>query len=185
MTTIPTTGERMNKFYAVILLMILGAQPTLADRNDGAYAYLQGDYETAYNTMISLAKTSDDKIAQYYLGVMYMKGQGVEQDYEKAGEWFRKASEQGLAAAIYKLAGFYTEGKGVPKDLEFAYVWYSVGAVHKHKKSMNMIEKAKSRLSSEELASANQLIAEYVEKYGPKDESKGKTIGTNPTTAKN
>ncbi len=174
----------MKKVYSVILLMVFSTQTALADRNDGAYAYLQGDYETAYNTMISLAKTSDDKIAQYYLGVMYMKGQGVEQDYEQAGEWFRKASEQGLASAMYKLADLYTKGNGVPKDLEFAYVWYSVGAVHEHQKSMNMIEKAKSSLSSEELASANQLIAEYVEKYGPKDENEGKVIGTDPTTAK-
>jgi len=174
----------MKKIYCVIFLMFLGNQTAYADRNDGAYAYLQGDYETAYNTMISLAKTSDDEIAQYYLGVMYMKGQGVEQDYEKAGEWFRKASKQGLPVAMYKLAGLYTKGKGVPKDLEFAYVWYSVAAVHEHQKSMNMIEKAKSNLSSEELASANQLVAEYVEKYGPKDENEGKTVGTDPTAKK-
>ncbi len=174
----------MKKIYSVIFLILLGVQTAHADRNDGAYAYLQGDYETAYNTMISLANTSDDKIAQYYLGVMYMKGQGVEQDYEQAGEWFRRASEQGLAVAMYKLADLYTRGNGVPKDLEFAYVWYSVGAVHKHEKSMNMIEKAKSNLSSEELTSANQLIAEYVEKYGPKDEHEGKTIGEDPTTSK-
>jgi TPR repeat protein len=184
MTNIPTTGGRMKKIYSVIFLLLLGVQTAHADRNDGAYAYLQGDYETAYNTMISLAKTSDDKIAQYYLGVMYMKGQGVEQDYEKAGEWFRKASEQGLAVAMYKLAGLYTKGEGVPKDMEFAYVWYSVGAVHEHKKSINMVEKAKSSLSSEELASANQLVAEYVEKYGPKEEEEGKTVGTDPTAKK-
>ena len=175
----------MKRIYCVILLMLLGIQTALADRNDGAYAYLQGDYETAYNTMISLAKTSEDKIAQYYLGIMYMKGQGVEQDYEKAGEWFRKASEQGLAVAMYKLAGLYTEGKGVPKDLEFAYIWYSVGAVHNHEKSINSVEKAKSRLSSEEMSSANQLVAEYVEKYGPKEEEDGKTVGTDPTASKN
>ncbi len=174
----------MKKIYCVIFLMLLGVQTAHADRNDGAYAYLQGDYETAYNTMISLANTSEDPVAQYYLGVMYMKGQGVEQDYEKAGEWFRKASEQGLAVAMYKLAKLYTKGEGVPKDLEFAYVWYSVAAVHEHQKSINMIEKAKSKLSSEELTSANQLVAEYVEKYGPKDEEEGKTIGTDPTAKK-
>jgi len=175
----------MKKIYSVIFLLLLGVQTAHADRNDGAYAYLQGDYETAYNTMISLANTSDDEIAQYYLGVMYMKGQGVEQDYEEAGEWFRKASEQGLSVAMYKLAGLYTKGQGVPKDLEFAYVWYSVAAVHEHQKSINMIEKAKSNLSSEDLASANQLVAEYVEKYGPKDENEGKTVGTDPTASKN
>jgi len=175
----------MKRIFYVIFIMLMSAQTALADRNDGAYAYLQGDYETAYNTMISLAKTSEDKIAQYYLGIMYMKGQGVEQDYEKAGEWFRKASEQGLAVAMYKLAGLYTEGKGVPKDLEFAYIWYSVGAVHNHEKSINSVEKAKSRLSSEEMSSANQLVAEYVEKYGPKDEEEGKTAGSDPTASNN
>ena len=174
----------MKKIYSVIFLMLLGVQTAHADRNDGAYAYLQGDYETAYNTMISLANTSDDKIAQYYLGVMYMKGQGVEQDFEKAGEWFRKASEQGLAVAMYKLAKLYTKGEGVPKDLEFAYVWYSVAAVQEHQKSINILDKARAKLSDEELASANQLVAEYVEKYGPKDEEEDKTIGTDPTAKK-
>ena len=177
----------MKKIYCVIFLMLLAAQTAYADRNDGAYAYLQGDYETAYNTMISLANTSDDKIAQYYLGVMYMKGQGVEQDYKEASEWFRKASEQGLAVAMYKLADLYTMGEGVPKDLEFAYIWYSVGAVHNHEKSINILGEAKSRLTSEELVSANQLVAEYVEKYGPKEEEEeeGKTIGSDPTASKN
>ena len=160
----------MKKVYPVIFLMFLAVQSAHADRNDGTYAYLQGDYETAYNIMISLAKTSEDRIAQYYLGMMYMRGQGIEQDYKEASEWFRKAAEQSFAVAMYKLAEFYTEGKGVPKDLEFAYVWYSVGAAHNHEKSMNSVEKAKSRLASDELASANNLIAEYVEKYGPKDD---------------
>jgi TPR repeat protein len=186
MTNIPTTGGRMKKIYYAIFLITLAVQTAYADRNDGAYAYLQGDYETAYNTMISLANTSDDKIAQYYLGVMYMKGQGVEQDYKVASEWFRKASEQGLAVAMYKLARLYTKGEGVPKDLEFAYVWYSVGAVHNHEKSINILDEAKSRLTGEELVSANQLVAEYVEKYGPKEEEEeGKTIGSDPTASKN
>ncbi len=175
----------MKKIYSVIFLMLLGLQAAYADRNDGAYAYLQGDYETAYNTMISLANTSDDEIAQYYLGVMYMKGQGVEQNYEEASKWFRKASEQGLTVAMYKLAGLYTEGKGVPKDLEFAYVWYSVSASLKHRKSINIIDEAESKLSSEELASANQTIAEYIEKYSPKDKDQGKTSDTDPTILKN
>ncbi len=167
----------MKKVCYAILLILLSVQTIFADRNDGAYAYLQGDYETAYNVMISLANVSDDKIAQYYLGVMYMEGQGVKQDYEEAGKWLRKASKQGLAAAMYKLAHLYTKGKGVPKDLEFAYVWYRVGATYNHQKSINMIDEARSKLSDENLASANQLIAEYVEKYGSKDENEGRVVG--------
>ena len=76
----------MKKVYLVFLFMLLGINTARADFNDGVVAYLMGDYEKAYNTMVSLAKTDEkDGLAQYYLGMMYLKGQGVAQDYEEAG----------------------------------------------------------------------------------------------------
>ena len=171
----------MKNVYLALLLMLLGMGPARADFNDGVVSYLMGDYEKAYNTFISIAKTDEKEgLAQYYLGVMYMKGQGVEQDYKQAGEWFRKAAENRLPQAQYKLANLYTEGKGVPKDLEFAYVWYSVGAVHKHPLSMSAVEKAKTRLSEKEFTEAEKLVPEYIEKYGPKPEEPKKTPPAGP-----
>lgn len=165
----------MKKVYFAILIL-LGSQLARADFNDGVVAYLMGDYETAYNTMISLAKTSEDGLSQYYLGIMYMKGQGVEQDYEQASKWLRGASEKGIPQAQYKLANLYKEGKGVPQDYEFAYVWYSVGAAHKHQLSINALDGTEEKLSPDEMKEANKLIAEYIERYGPKeDENKQQT----------
>jgi TPR repeat protein len=40
-----------------------------------------------------------DAEAQFNLGVMYDRGQGVPQDDVQAAEWYRKAAEQGHAAA--------------------------------------------------------------------------------------
>ncbi|GHT32760.1 hypothetical protein AGMMS49592_0010 [Endomicrobiia bacterium] len=37
--------------------------------------------------------------AQYNLGVMYYKGEGVKQDYKEAIKWFKKAAEQGHSGA--------------------------------------------------------------------------------------
>jgi len=159
----------MNRIYFAIILL-LSTQIARADFNDGVVAYLMGDYETAYNTMISLAKTSDDGLSQYYLGVMYMKGQGVEQDYEEASKWLRGAAEKGVPQAQYKLATLYTEGQGVPQDYEYAYIWYSVGAAHKHQLSLNAVDGAKEKLSPEELKEADKVITEYIEEYGPKEE---------------
>lgn len=154
--------------HLIVLLMLSGImQATYADLNNGIYAYLKGDYETAYHTMVSLAKTSEDIIAQYYLGMMYLKGQGTEKNYKLAGEWLRKASENGLPAAMYNLAKLYTEGKGVPKDLEFAYIWYNVAASHEHQKSIDSINGVRTKLSDEELNSANQLVPDYIRQYGP------------------
>jgi len=165
----------MKKVYLVFLFMLLGITTARADFNDGVVAYLMGDYEKAYNTMISLAKTDEkDALAQYYLGVMYMKGQGVEQDYKQASEWLRKASENRLPQAQYKLANLYTEGKGVPKDYEFAYLWYSTGVAHNHALSKNAIDNAKARLSESELKEAEKLLTEFIEMYGPKPEEPGK-----------
>ena len=44
-----------------------------------------------------------DATAQYDLGLMYAKGQGVPQDYAEAVKWFRKAADQGDASAQYNL----------------------------------------------------------------------------------
>ena len=41
--------------------------------------------------------------AQYTLGFMYAKGEGVPQDYAEAMKWFRKAAEQGHAEAQHNL----------------------------------------------------------------------------------
>jgi TPR repeat protein len=158
----------MKKILLIVLPILFCCQALYADRNDGVYAYLQGDYQTAYNVMISLANTSDDKLAQYYLGVMYMQGQGVSRDYIVASEWLRKASKQGLASAMYKLAELYSKGQGVPQDIEFAYIWYSVAATHGHQKSIDILESVKSRLSTEELAASKQSVAEYIREFGAK-----------------
>jgi hypothetical protein len=50
-------------------------------------------------------------------------GQGVDQDYRQAAEWFRRAGEQDHAAAQYNLGFLYYEGKGVERDNLQAYMW--------------------------------------------------------------
>jgi len=154
----------------LVLLFSLFTFPAQADFNEGVITYLMGDYDKAFTTMQSLAETSDHGLAQYYMGMMYMKGQGVEQNNKKAGEWFRKASEKSVPQAQYKLGDLYFKGRGVPKDYEYAYVWFSVGAAHEHKLSINAINKAKEKLSKEELKEADKLITKYVTQYGPKED---------------
>ena len=177
----------MKNIYVVCLLLLLAAGTARADFNDGVVAYIAGDYETAYNTMISIAKTDEQNaLAQYYLGMMYLKGQGVEKNYEEAGKWFRKAAENRLPQAQYRLAELYTEGEGVPRDYEFAYIWYSVGAAHKHKLSQNAVEKARGKLSKNELTEANKLVAEFIGKYGPGKEgaAQAQPVASKPESKK-
>ena len=164
----------MKKFY-LVLLLLFSSQFVWADFNDGVVAYLMGDYEKAYNTMMSLTDASENGLPHYYLGVMYMKGQGVEQDFEEASKWLREAAERRLPQAQYKLANLYKEGKGVPQDFEFAYIWYKVGAAHQHALSLNAVDAAKNNLSENELAEAEKLLVKYIKDYGPGPEQSNNT----------
>lgn len=160
----------MKRIIGTVLMLFAISQPALADFNEGVVAYLMGEYDKAFTTMQSLSETTDHGLAQYYLGMMYLKGQGTTQDYEEASKWLRASAENGIAQAQYNLARLYMEGQGVPRDYEFAYIWFKTGAAHGHDASVRGIPNAEENLTEEQLADAGELANEYIEKYGPKDE---------------
>ena len=53
--------------------------------------------------------------AQFNLGVMYDRNEGVPKDDAGAARWYRLAAEQGVAPAQYNLGVMYANGEGVPK----------------------------------------------------------------------
>ena len=160
----------MKKLPSIIFLACLWAGPAPADFIDGVFAYNRGDYERAYNTMRSIAETSEDGLAQYYVAMMYLRGQGVEQDYGEAAQWFRKAAERRIKQAQFRLAELYMQGRGVPRDYEYAYAWYRTGAEHEHKKSIGALPSARENLSAGELEEAEKLARKFIRQYGPKEE---------------
>ncbi len=153
------------KILFTVLFLILSAS-VRADFNDGVFAYARGDYEKAWQTMMPLAQNSKHPYAQYYLGVMFANGQGIEKDEKEAAKWYLEASKQGVKEAMYKLAKMYSAGKGVPQDYEAAYAWLKVAAHLGHKKSKLALDPAREKLTPEQLAAAQQLADDYIEKYG-------------------
>jgi TPR repeat protein len=93
-----------------------------ADVADGWDAYNKGDYKSAVNKWRSSADQGDAD-AQYNLGQMYLKGEGVLKDAKQAVHWYRKAADQGDADAQYNLALKYAKGEGVLKNLTQAKYW--------------------------------------------------------------
>jgi hypothetical protein len=69
-----------------------------------------------------------DASAQYNLGVIHARGQGVPQDFAEAAKWFRMVAEQGDAGAQYNLGGIYARGQGVPRDFAEAAKWFRMAA---------------------------------------------------------
>ena len=93
----------------------------------GLTAYKQSDYQTAFKLWLPLAEQGD-ATAQFNLGVMYNKGQGVKQDDVEAVKWYRKAAKQGEASAQFNLGSMYADGRGVKQDYVEAVKWYRKAA---------------------------------------------------------
>ena len=55
-------------------------------------------------TMMKAAAEQGHALAQHGLGFMYFEGENVEQDGEKAVEWFTRAAEQGMVGSATTLA---------------------------------------------------------------------------------
>ena len=69
-----------------------------------------------------------DVEAQYYLGIMYSNGDGIQRDYKKGFFWCEKAALQGYPEAQFVVADMYECGDGVERNIEKAIEWYKKAA---------------------------------------------------------
>ncbi len=112
----------------VVVALFVGSMTAhAATFNAGHEAYQSGDYAMALQIMRELADQGD-AVAQFNLGAMYRKGEGVPQDYAAAVEWYRKAADQGNVAAQHNLGNLYHFGNGVAQDYSAALRWYRKAA---------------------------------------------------------
>jgi TPR repeat protein len=88
-----------------LMVAVLTAAASAGPFEDGAAAYRQGDYATALRIIRPMARKGYAP-AQFKLGLIYVKGNGVPQDYREALKWYRRAADQGNAAAQDPYDGF-------------------------------------------------------------------------------
>jgi TPR repeat protein len=70
------------------------------------------------------AAAARDATANYYLGVMTQRGEGVPADSAAAAQLFALAAAQGSAQAAFLLGNAYRTGSGVPRDERRAVALY-------------------------------------------------------------
>ena len=90
-------------------------------------AYQRGDFDIALREF-EFQANAGDRIAQNNLGVMYLKGRGVDVDYRSARDWFTAAAEQDLAGAMFNLGIMSLRGYGQVPDAEAASHWFRKAA---------------------------------------------------------
>jgi TPR repeat protein len=105
--------------------------------------------------LMARAKQGDDK-AQFEVGLIYYKGQGVQADYLDALNWFKKAAGQGHSSAQYNVGYMNEKGEGTPQDYVEAAKYYHLAAEQRNHEAQYklgyMYEKGQGVLQDEEQA---------------------------------
>lgn len=109
-------------FFSLIPMTNLATPVAAGTFEDAVAADDGGDYATALRLYRSLAEQGN-AMAQVNLGLMYSKGQGVQQNHFEATKWFRLAANQGNAKGQCALGSNYARGEGVPQDYAEAVKW--------------------------------------------------------------
>ena len=82
---------------------------------DGASAFQNGNYTRALASWRPLANQGNP-VAQNNLGIMYLDGKGVPQNYAEGIRWYKLAAAQDNAAAMSNLGFMFEHGLGVEID---------------------------------------------------------------------
>ena len=110
--------------------------------------------------LLTLAAEQGLAEAQYQVGLMYRRGLGAEVNFGAAAAWLRKATDQGHARAQARLGTMYAEGVGVARDDVEAYVLLSLAGERGIVAAKRRRAMVKRRLSPDQLARAEKLLAE-------------------------
>ncbi|KAA6464917.1 sel1 repeat family protein [Acidobacteria bacterium AB60] len=111
------------------LLLRAGELGSLAAQRDLGALYATGDWTGPHDAVrgaewYRVAAERGHAEAQYSLGFMYLRGEGVQADPIKGLEWLRQSAGQGDESAIRLLADVYRDGTfGIPVDAAEAHLW--------------------------------------------------------------
>lgn len=137
--------ENLTRLAALVLAVSLITGPIAsqaAGDPQALAAYQANNYKEAMRLYKPLAEQGDPE-AQYYVGRMYEKGQGVKKDYDEMVKWYRKSADAGYAPSQYRVAVGYAYGiAGLPKDESEALKWLRRSAEGGHKKAQKILGRA-------------------------------------------
>lgn len=107
-----------------LLLILIGFTAfgqTADELNEQSKQFIQSrEFDKAVPLLKQSAKLGNAE-AQYNLGYCYQAGVGVEQNQQKAIEWYLKSAKQGYNDALYQMMMAYGKGNGVEQNFEKAY----------------------------------------------------------------
>ena len=108
------------------LRIMVDAQLRIADyyRAGIPAAGIPANYKIAANSYLTIASTYGHPEAQYSLGLMNIKGQGLKKNPQQGLKWLIAAARKRHAQSEAYLGDLYWDGKLVQQDRTRALMWY-------------------------------------------------------------
>ena len=131
------------------------------DYRKGYEAYKAGDIATALK-WYQLSAEQGDAQAQYNLGAMYARGDGVLKNYNEAVKLYQLAAEQGHATAQSNIGYMYQHGNGVLKDNVTAHMWYNISSANGHEDAGEWRDKVAASMTPEAIEKATAMAIECI-----------------------
>ncbi|EFL53201.1 Sel1 domain protein repeat-containing protein [Solidesulfovibrio fructosivorans JJ]] len=147
------SGRRLAACAAALFLVVMCCAPAVsAQKTADAPEAADIDAPASFAAMLAKAQAGDPR-AQCEVGVAYLNGDHVSQDFRQGLAWLSRASDAGFAYARYVLADVYSRGyAGVPASDANAYYYATLAAA-----SSTLGEKYKDRAIKLRDASAARL----------------------------
>jgi TPR repeat protein len=152
----------------LILFLLLSMAVVPAARADafaaGLRAYAAQNYVRAARIFLPLAEERDAR-AQTYLGVMYLRGKGVPQNFAVAAYWLHLASAAGVPTAQYFFGLMNDKGQGMAQDFVLAQAWLNLAVAHAEPRLRSrwvlIRDAVASKMTEDQLAEARELAYEW------------------------
>lgn len=122
----PRAGANFGALAASVLALaifaIANTEAKAGSFEEGVAAFKAGKYTEAYESWASFHGESHF-LRHYNIGIMRLKGYGVDRDDELARKSFSLAAQNGFAPALVNLAIIYEKGLGVGKNPQNALAY--------------------------------------------------------------
>jgi uncharacterized protein len=153
------------RLFLLLLLSTAAAPSARADAfAQGQRAYARQNYQLAAEIFLPLAERWDPR-AQTYIGVMYLRGKGVPQNFLVAAYWLHLGAGAGYPEAQYFLGLMYDKGQGVVQDFVLAHAWLNLAVAHAEPSVRGqwalMRDAVASKMSEAQLWEARKLAYEW------------------------
>lgn len=119
----------------VLALWTLGLPALAGPSEDAVAAYAAGDYAGALELWRPLAEQGSPE-AQFRMGVLYERGEGVPKNDRNAAAWYGMAAAGQLPEAQARLGRFYRDGRGVGKNATRAALLLYGATMEGHEQAM-------------------------------------------------